>query len=65
MQYALMIHSQYSRYLPEVWITHTVHDSLLDARREQTLYEASQQLLPGHGTTVVEYHSREWERLVR
>lgn len=60
-----MIKARYQRYLPEVWITHTVHDSLDEARKEQTLYEASQRLLPGHGTTVVEYHSREWENLVR
>lgn len=65
-QYAVMIKSQYNRYnSPLVWITHLVCDTVDEARREQTLYEASQLLLPGYGTTVVEYHSREWENLVR
>lgn len=64
-QYAVMIKTRYQRYLPEVWVTHLVCDSLQEVRTEQTLYEASQNLLPGHGTTVVEYHSQEWERLAR
>lgn len=64
MQYAVMVKVRYTRWGPLVWVTHLVCNSLLEARREQTMYEASQGLLPGHGTTVVEYHSREWEGLV-
>ena len=64
MQYALMIRASYEKYGPLHWITHTVYDTLAAARIEQTMYEAAQQLLPGHGTTVVIYHSHEWENLV-
>lgn len=65
MQYAVMIKARYQTFSPDVWITHLVCDSLDEARREQTQYETEQKLLPGHGTTVVVYHSQEWERLVR
>lgn len=60
-----MVHQSYTKYGPLQWITHTVHDSLAEARNEQTMYEAAQHLLPGHGTTVVVYHLREWENLTR
>lgn len=64
MKYAVMIKAQYSRFEPYKWITHLVCDSLIEARIEQSKYEASQNLLPGHGTMVVEYHSWEWMVLV-
>jgi hypothetical protein len=64
-KYAVMVKTRYPTFdAREVWITHLVCDTLLEARMEQALYEASQRLLPGHGTTVVEYHSHEWESLV-
>lgn len=65
-QFACMVRARYHNYYgPEVWITHSVSDTLAEARAKQTEYETSRGLLPGHGTTVVVYHSREWDALVR
>lgn len=66
-RFAVMVKARYGpayTHAP-VWITHTVCDSLKEAREEQTAFEQSQRLLPGHGTTVCVYHSRDWEGLVR
>jgi hypothetical protein len=65
MRYACMVRAPYNNRQPSVWITHTVQNTLEEARKDQTEYEQSQHLLPGHNTTVVVYHSQEWERLVR
>ena len=58
--YAVMIKTRYARYLPEVWITDTTET---DANKA---YQRGREINPlGIGWTVVEYHSQEWERLVR
>jgi hypothetical protein len=67
MKYALMVHEHngmwgpYSKWL---WHTHLVCETFLEACQEQLKWAIEQRKLPGHGTTVVEYHSIDWERLV-
>lgn len=60
MQYAVMIEERFARYLPLQWITHSVETDANAA------YQTRNNLLPSYPSArVVEYHSREWEGLVR
>ena len=60
MQFAVMIHETYSRYQPKLWITHTVEDDANKAYQKSLELKAG-----GYESKVVEYHSRDWENLVR